>query len=402
MHRIVSPLACGLALSLTGLLLGVDLGKQLGLAASTVAFILGGLVLATIAATTGYVGVRARLSSYMLIRFAFGTRGSQIVNFCMALSLFGWFGVNASLFGEAAAELWTTLTGNTYPTSWFIVLGGILMTSGAALGFKSLKFLSIMLVPVQLLVLLWLTKITVSGTSVAELQGFIATGDVSIGDAISAVIGSWVVGAVNQPDLCRYGKTLRDSIIAAAIPFLAAASRIYVVAAAAGIWSGEDDLLKVMIALGMGGAAFIFILFSSWITNAANLYGCSLSLNAVFTGLREWHIAIASGVLGTITALMGILDRFVDFVWSLGIIFTPVAGIYLIDFFLLRRDMYLSGETDDDYPTSIAAFIAWFAGIGVAFIAGRDVVTLTGTAALDSLIVTSLVYWLFSKLETPR
>lgn len=389
----IALINCGLALSLSGLILGVELGASLGLAASTVAFVTGGIVLALIAAITGYIGVKVRLSSYMIIRYAFGSRGSNFVNLCMAVSLFGWFGVNASLFGQAAAELWMTLTGIPLPEWAFIVAGGVLMTAGAALGFRSLNFLAVLLVPVQLLVLLWLAKITLTGTGFAQLLHLEPGGGITLGDAVSAVIGSWIVGAVNQPDLTRYGRTFADSAIAAAIPFLIAGSFIYVVAAMAGLWSGESDLLQVMTALGMGAATFLFVLFSSWITNAMNLYGCSLSINAVFQTLREWQIAIASGVFGTILALLGILDHFVEFVFSLGILFTPVAGIYVVDYFCFRRELYLSGSTDVARAVSVPAFVAWFAGIGVALAAGQGWFTLTGTAAIDSLLVTSLLFW---------
>jgi cytosine permease len=389
----IALINCGLALSLTGLILGVELGANLGLARSTVAFVTGGVVLASIAAITGYVGVKVRMSSYMIIRYAFGSSGSNIVNLCMAVSLFGWFGVNASLFAQAAAELWTTLTGIALPEWTFTVAGGVLMTAGAALGFRSLKLLSLLLVPVQLLVLLWLAQITLTGTAFAELLHVEPAGGVTLGDAVSAVIGSWIVGAVNQPDLTRYGKTFADSAIAAAIPFFVAGSFIYVVAAMAGLWSGESNLLPVMIALGMGAAAFVFVLFSSWITNAMNLYGCSLSINAVFRNLREWHIAVASGVFGTALALAGILDHFVDFVFSLGILFTPVAGIYVVDFFFFRRDLYLGGNTDVERAVSVPAFVAWIAGIGVAVAAGEGWFTLTGTAAIDSLLTASLLFW---------
>ena len=389
----IALINCGLALSLAGLILGVELGARLGRAQSAVAFIVGGLVLALIAAITGYVGVKVRMSSYMIIRYAFGSSGSNVVNLCMAVSLFGWFGVNASLFAQAAAELWTTLTGTALPEWAFIVAGGALMTAGAALGFQSLKFLSILLVPVQLLVLLWLAQITITGTSFTALLQVESTGGITLGDAVSAVIGSWIVGAVNQPDLTRYGKTFADSTIAAAIPFLFAASFIYVVAAMAGLWTGESDLLPVMIALGMGVAAFVFVLFSSWITNAMNLYGCSLSINAVFRQLREWQIAIASGVVGILLALAGILDHFVDFVFSLGILFTPVAGIYLVDFFCFRRDLYLSGSTDIERAVSVPAFVAWIVGIGAAVAASDGWFTISGTAAIDSLLVTSLCFW---------
>ncbi|MCH8060112.1 MAG: cytosine permease [Proteobacteria bacterium] len=389
----IALINCGLALSLSGLILGVELGASLGLTASTVAFVIGGVVLALIAAITGYIGVKVRLSSYMIIRYAFGARGSDLVNLCMAISMFGWFGVNASLFGQGAAELWTTLTDVPLPEWAFVVAGGVLMTTGAALGFRSLKFLSLLLVPVQLLVLLWLAKITIAGTSFVELLRIEPSGGITLGDAVSAVIGSWIVGAVAQPDLTRYGKTFADSAVAAAIPFLIAGSFIYVIAAMAGLWSGESNLLQVMTALGMGAAAFLFVLFSSWITNAMNLYGCSLSINAVFQKLREWQIAVASGVFGTALALLGILDHFVDFVFSLGILFTPVASIYVVDYFFFRRDLYLSGNTDIERAVSVPAFVAWIVGIGVAVAAGEGWFRLTGTAAIDSLLTTSLVFW---------
>lgn len=394
----IALINCGLAFSLTGLILGVELAASLGLASSTIAFVSGGAVLAFIATITGYVGVKVRMSSYMIIRYAFGRAGSRVVNLCMAVSLFGWFGVNASLFAQAADELWTTLTGFDLAEPVFTVAGGLLMTAGAALGFRSLKFLSVLLVPVQLLVLLWLAQLTLTGTTFGELLPIEPAGGVTRGDAISAVIGSWIVGAVNQPDLTRYGKTLADSAIAAAIPFLFAASFIYVVAAMAGLWSGESDLLPVMIALGMGAAAFVFVLFSSWITNAMNLYACSLSINAVFRKLREWHIAVASGVFGTALALAGILDHFVDFVFSLGILFTPVAGIYVVDYFCFRRSLYLSGSTDVERAVSVPAFVAWLVGIAVAVAAGNERFALTGTAAIDSLLVASLVFFVIESL----
>ena len=100
-----------------------------------------------------------------------------------------------------------------------------------------------------------------------------------------------------------------------------------------------------------------------------------------------------SGVLGTILALAGILDHFVGFVFSLGIIFTPVAGIYVIDYFLIQRDLYLSGNTEVKRTVSVAAFVAWLIGIAIAVAADAGFFTVTRIAAIDSLLATSLIYW---------
>jgi hypothetical protein len=37
--------------------------------------------------------------------------------------------------------------------------------------------------------------------------------------------------------------------------------------------------------------------------------------------------------------------------------------------------------------------VAWIVGIGVAVAAGKGWFTLTGTAAIDSLLATSLTFW---------
>lgn len=174
----------------------------------------------------------------------------------MAVSLFG---VNASLFAQAAAELWTTLTGIALPEWVFTVAGGVLMTAGAALGFQSLKFLSVLLVPVQLLVLLWLVQITLTGTGFAELLHVEPVGGITLGDC---GCDSFLCRGLLRLRGCRDGRALVRRERPAA---------------------GHDRL------------AFVFVLFSSWITNAMNLYSCSLSINAVFRNLREWHIAVAAG-----------------------------------------------------------------------------------------------------------
>ena len=70
-----------------------------------------------------------------------------------------------------------------------------------------------------------------------------------------------------------------------------------------------------------------------------------------------------------------------------------LAGIYVVDFFCFRRDLYLSGNTEVERAVSVPAFVAWIVGIAVAVAAGKGWFTLTGTAAIDSLLVTSLLFW---------
>ena len=44
---------------------------------------------------------------------------------------------------------------------------------------------------------------------------------------------------------------------------------------------------------------------------------------------------LVSGAVGTGLAMLGITDHFIEFLEWLGVIVPPIAGIYLVDYFLL-------------------------------------------------------------------
>ena len=182
----ISLINTALAFSLPALLLGVQMSTA-GLETAVGAFVGGGLILAVIGSIAGLVGLHNRLSTYMLMRFSFGMHGAKLVAFCMALSLFGWFGVNVYLFGQAAEGLWVTLTGIELARWIFISAGGLLMTAGAIFGFKSIQKLSLFVVPLQVLIFIILLNKTLTGASLHELLALPAENQLTLGKAISAV-----------------------------------------------------------------------------------------------------------------------------------------------------------------------------------------------------------------------
>ena len=65
---------------------------------------------------------------------------------------------------------------------------------------------------------------------------------------------------------------------------------------------GKSEIIKSMLALGLGVFTFVLVIVSGWITNSVNLNGCSLSVAAIFPKFHEWQIALVSGIVGTVIA----------------------------------------------------------------------------------------------------
>ena len=394
----ISLINTALAFSLPTLLLGAQLSTT-GAKQAVSAFIWGGLILAIIGTVAGIVGLRNRISTYMLMRFSFGLQGAKIVNICMALSMFGWFGVNVYLFGQAASGLCLSLSGSELKPWVFVLMGGLLMTAGAVFGFKSIQKLALFIVPIQVLIFVILLNLTFSDTTLQELLGNPVQNQITQGKAISAVVGSFIVAAVVMPDFTRYGKTWWDAVIASFIPYFFASTFAYTIATFAAMHTGKSDILELMQIIGLGMSAFVLVIFSSWITNSVNLYGCSLSIASIFPKLHEWQIAILSGMVGTVVALFEILKHFIDFIFSLGIIFTPVVGIYAIDYFILHKGNYDLEKIEQDTSISYIAIISWLLGIAAAYGTNKQWLHLTGISSCDSLFVAVLSYLVLMKLN---
>ena len=95
----------GSKVALTSFLTGARLMTALGFREACIAAVGGGLILGCVSVPSAVAGARSRLSTYMLIVAAFGTRGGKLVNGFISLTVMGWFGVIATVFGQTIAQL---------------------------------------------------------------------------------------------------------------------------------------------------------------------------------------------------------------------------------------------------------------------------------------------------------
>lgn len=389
----VAAIAVMVAFALPVFVAGLEMYHGLSVTDFFIALVVGSIILTVIGATMGAIGARTRLSSYLLVRIAFGDRGAAIVNLAFAVSLIGWFGVNIDLFSGAVLRLASDMWGATLPAWPVEILAGVLMTVTTVFGFSAINRLASLLAPVLALVTLLLLFGSFENHTPAALLAIEKAATLTVGDGVSAVVGGIIVGAIILPDITRFVRHWTGAIQVAFWAYMVVELIVFVVAGMAGAASGKTDILDVMLHFGLGLGAFAIVIAGSWVLNSLNLYSTVLSIEATFPKLKGKLVTAVLGALGVGAAFLDILDSFLTFLGFLAVIFVPVAGVIATDYLLVRRSAYCAETLAANQQLSWRAFVSWAAGAAfAALIDAGTVSSLLGVGVLDSIVLSALLY----------
>ena len=380
------------SVSLPGLIEGLDLAHAAPRGTFISGIVVGSVILTVIGVLTSVVGSRTRLSSYMLARIAFGTYGSTVLNLTFALSLVGWFGVNINLFGDAMGKVLAALWGYHGPEWPIELVAGVLMTATTLVGLRAINMLSTVIVPVLIAVCALMLRSAVRHGSVTQILALAPQSGMSFGDAVSAVVGGYIVGAVIMPDTCRFIGRARGAMWTAILTYLVSGAAVPLIGGLAGLATGRVEILDLMLFMGLGAGAFAIVFGGSWLLNALNLYSAGLSVDAASPWMGRDRATLVCGVAGTLTAFLHILDHFLTFLFYLSIVFVPVASIIILDFFFVRPADYLGEAYASVRRIEPAALVAWASGACVAVLGSAGYLRLSGIAAVDALVVAAVLY----------
>ena len=399
----IAVIIIGIAITLPAFLLGAEVVSSLGFGPGFLACVIAGVVLTLIATLAMLVGTLTHLSTAAIIRLTFGSTGSKFVNTLLSSTLFGWYGITAVLFGQVANRTIEDVTQINVSSMVLIISGSVLMVLTTIFGFRAIDKLSRVAVP--LLALMLLTALTLvfqetSWTELAQLRPLSGQGSVyGIGHGASLIIGGFMVGVTITPDMSRFARRASDAVTGTLMSYGSMSQVVLFLTGVPALVMGEKDLIITMTMLGLGLPALAVMLLATWTTNVNNLYSASLSLAQVLPRRwPDWLTTVFAGIAGTVLAIIIGREHFVDFLTFLSIAIPPIAGIYITDFFLLRR-LTIHPSTQDSIPSwNRAAFIAWLmAGcFGAYEVLNKS--SVTGVQALDTVITAAILFYLFSRL----
>jgi len=390
----------GVNITLSSLLLGGLLVPGLSWAQACWALVVGNIILGILLALMGYFGVDYGVSTTVASRFSMGhPRGSWIASIIILLSMVGWFGVTAELAGQATHDALPGVPGFSN-TAVVIALIGVLNSLPPILGFENIKWLSRLAVPGLTGLCFWILYIIISKYGYWNLVHYTPTHTLTLTTGLDLVMGGLIVGVFTAPDISRYVVSERDNWIGSMLGAFPPSLFLGVVGALSKLATGDWNAVSVVQRLGLGAPALIVIIASSWTANNTNLYSSGLALANMFPKMSRWQSTALMGALGTILAASRVTRYFGSFLLALSDLFSPLIGILLCDYFIVRRSKLNLREAYEDSGhcfytggVNLAAVVALIAGFAVAKFTPASMM-----ASLVSLFAASVVYIISLKL----
>lgn len=269
----------------------------------------------------------------------FGKTGSQkIISIILAIACLGWFGIQANVCGQAFGNFLKVYS-IELPVQLSSLIWGIIMLLSALYGIKILNLLNYIAVPVLVAVCIYGVTVSLRSTSLSEVLSFQGTGDLSFFSALSVTIGSFALGAVIAGDYSQYSETRGDVMKAAILGILPSGVLMIAVGAILTVTAGTADITEVFMGLGSPILGVTALILATWTTNAVNAFSGGLAIINVFDIPKEKEkLAVAAaGGIGTLLAVVGILNYFVPIMSVLSAMIPAVAGVMIASYWIVQK-----------------------------------------------------------------
>ncbi|CAM03794.1 cytosine permease [Saccharopolyspora erythraea NRRL 2338] len=386
--------------ALSQFLLGATLGFGMDFWQALLALTLGAVVLELVAILVGVIGVREGLSTSMLARWTgFGRAGSALIGLAIAISLIGWFGIQSAV----SARGLVTLVGGLPEWVWSLAFG-LLVTAIVLRGFRSMAWTAYLTVPAFLVLIAWSVGSELLRHDLGALMASAPPGPrLSLLEGTTLVAGGFMVGALITPDMTRFNRSTSDVVKQTLIGITLGEYVIGLSGVLLAHAAGTDDVTAI-ITSSVGWVGILVILLGTVKVNDWNLYSSGLGLvnfvGTVFGKQLNRGVATAVfGVIGSALAAAGILEQFSGFLTVLGVVFPPIGGIMVAEYFVVRRwrreldESRSRGTVPEEAPNWVpATLVIWVVSALVGGLVG------IGLPSLNSLLLAFVLYAVAGKL----
>lgn len=271
---------------------------------------------------------------------SFGETGARVlISFVLGIATLGWFGVQASVCGDAFSRILYSWLGISLPVWVSSLIWGIVMLSTAIYGFNALKYLNYIAVPSLVILALYGTISSIAAYGSEKLFTYQPPEPFPFIQGVVISIGFFAVGGVIAGDYSRYAVNRKDAIISSVVGVLPAGVAMFLMGSIMAVVAGTYDITAILSDLGLPFIGLIVLILATWTTNTVNAYSGGLAITNMFN-LGDSKRALATGVagaLGTLLAVAGIMDYFVSYLMLLTSAIPAIAGVMIADYWIVKK-----------------------------------------------------------------
>lgn len=399
----------------------------------------GGAVLVTlvsnpiayiIMALIGFIGYKVGTSTMALTRPSFGVRGSFLPSVLNITQFIGWTAVNTFIAAISISFILKDIFGlpaygsNGSEKTMLIGIAvmSILHLISIATGHKSVKMVEKIGVIFILILGVWETVVVLKQVPLSKIIAWRPpSGKVmdigSAFDAMAAFSLGWVPAIA---DFTRYSKSKKASTVAPIIganvglfwfAFVGIIGAIGT-AVTTGVYDpNNSDPSTIVSKLGLGVIALLVIILTSTTANAINLMGAGISVTNLNKKIKSQTALFGVTILAALLTIVPIyassfLDSFEMFLDYIGMVFGPIFGIMITDYYLVRKKQYAVEQFDDEkgkywYKSgfNLVTISVWIISVIIfLFMKNLPMFTKTIGAIYPIIIISAILYFISSKI----
>lgn len=340
---------------------GGGLASQLSREDFLFAVLVGNAVAGIFAALAAYTGAASGKSFPILTREAFPGPTGRVAMLYVPIVLIGWYAIEVAIF----ASIVTTAAGANPTVNSALILGSAaLFASSTYFGFRGLRYVSYVAVPVMLAFGIY-AVIRVMTNPNAQ-YGF-GPERIDVSQATALVVGSWIMGALTcVPDLTRFSRSAWTAVLIGFVGIFAGNSFNHLVGGAGAVFARQYDPALILLGIGLIIPGLVFALANIWTTNDGNMYSASLNAGPVLGISRRRAVVLCTGVAAAIALFQPHeVPKLFAFLGLMNVT-APSLGAVVIGGYWLRRRWPAA------VMSPVPAWVGWVAGTGLAYLTGPE------------------------------
>lgn len=317
----------GAAVSIAEILTGTFIAP-LGFGKGIAAILLGHFIGCVLLYFAGLIGATTEKSAMETVKISFGEKGSLLFSSLNVLQLVGWTAVMIATGATAAGSVFS-LGGNWV---WSLIIGALILV-WILVGLKNLGKINAIAMGGLFILTIVMSVVVFRGDITTPLNG-----GVSFGAAVELSVAMPLSWLPLISDYTRTAKKKKAATLVSTVSYFVVSCWMYIIGLGAALFTGENDIAKIMMSAGLGILGLIIIIFSTVTTTFLDAYSAGVSSVSINQRMNEKWVAVIVCVIGTFLAIIAPVSQFENFLYLIGSVFAPMIAILITDYFILKRD----------------------------------------------------------------